>query len=62
MDGWLIKMISAEDIIKFEKISYKLKNLINEHEYKLKIAKQYNINESIKLEELILNILYELNE
>jgi hypothetical protein len=55
-------MISAEDIIKFEKISYKLKNLINEHEYKLKIAKQYNINESIKLEELILNILYELNE
>ena len=53
-------MISVDDIKKFEKISYRLTNLKKEHEYKLKIAKQYNITEDIKKEELILSILNEL--
>jgi hypothetical protein len=45
-----------------DKILYKLNNYIKEHEYKLKVAKQYSVQENIVKETLILNILKDIKE
>jgi hypothetical protein len=52
----------CESNTQLERILYKLKNLIKEHEYKLKVAKQYSVQENIVKETAILDLLNYIKE